>query len=1441
MTTIQEIDWGKLKSYDGKTHKSFEELCYQIARRLHEDKGEFTTVDDSGGGDGVEFYLTLPDGSQWGWQAKFYYPNLRLRESSRKTSIKTSLKRALEKHPKLTKWFLCTPTNFTPEEQKWFDKTLIKVLKRRKVKLIHCGNREFNGFLGFPKMVGIRNYFFGELELTPEWFSQKFKKQLAIVEEKFIPGVHTETDADFVAHCLLGDRSFVESISKDREWLLENFKEFQASAERIRDLKIPELLDINLNEFFEVANNFSKETKNVVENLARFLDFNAKGSISEARKFELDSDFNSIQAFRDAYRNCYNNVYDLVERTVEQSPAEGKKTTKDKLDPLLTTLSKPLSSMDDVLQSVGKIGIDIDWFKRSELPIFGDAGLGKTHIVCHLCEERIEKDLPAILLHGKQFKSGDVIEQKIREILDISYSWADFIAALQSYAEAWGTKILITIDALNEAQNIDTWEDGLFGFIKELSSYPRLVLVTTCRTSYQDAIWGKHRLPNYIYLSEFGGIELEELLAKYFEYYKLKTDPTPVVQEQFSNPLYLRIFCEAENGERQNEKHVHLGQQTLFEVFDKFLEVTNKKICQKFSKPETSGIIQQKLQLLAKELWERNSRDLPFSEVTSLFDGKTPHEIDWDNSFTRALLDEGLLVKRDWAQQGEVVSFTYDLLGGYLISKVIFEYPIPEKSRSFLELKKLPKRLTVKDAHERSFLSCWIFKSKYKLFKEWARRIINKEFRNLHPLHEDILRCLCALFPEKTGNHLYQLSRNRKVFGYSIDALFEMKPKYITQAQKDYLRYLFADTPSNRKPLFILVRRTAFNVGHPLNMDFLDDLLNCLSMPERDLSWSELLRRSLEPFGARLLTPMKDTESLEHICKEKPPETELGRARIHLFARYVRWMLTSTHRLLRDKATRALYWYGRSYPEKLFELTLESLKINDPYVPERMLAASYGVAMALHADPEYKDFVTGALPKYAREIFKKMFAKEAPHSTTHALRRDYARRTIDLALLHNPRLLNSREKKLIKPPFKEGGIREWGKEDVEPHFMSDGILDYDFVKNELKPLVPYRKDRGKENEEFREIVGNIRWRIHELGYSEDLFEKIDIEISRGNWPGAYRASGNEGRIDRYGEKYSWIAYFELFGFRKDRGLFEGMWFNHEPRPSAVDIDPSFPDRPHNIRIATFDFLSSHPKDLREWIEEGGIPEFSPLFVIKELNGEKGSWILLDGYVCQKDERTGRYYFSFLKGFLLSEQRIKTFISLFKSGNPLHGSSSLKIPEDHYTFAGEVPWCNSFSKNGIDTLEYSSIKAPKSDIWGYPIKDKSISVLVPVRYNSWEFYHSMVNPGQSVEVPAREISEEFGLWIKLPKWDMYDKEGKIASISTDWGESFKNHQTFVYLRKDLFDEYLKKHGMKIVWIVWGEREIRSDERWDYEKKGFPAYRKFYKVYTYERGKAKLVKN
>ena len=71
--------------------------------------------------------------------------------------------------------------------------------------------------------------------------------------------------------------------------------------------------------------------------------------------------------------------------------------------------------------------------------------------------------------------------------------------------------------------------------------------------------------------------------------------------------------------------------------------------------------------------------------------------------------------------------------------------------------------------------------------------------------------------------------------------------------------------------------------------------------------------------------------------------------------------------------------------------------------------------------------LTEVLPLYARQLYENMFKPDALYATTHILARDYAKRTIDIALIHHPDLLTDDEREHITPPFTDGGIRQWSE------------------------------------------------------------------------------------------------------------------------------------------------------------------------------------------------------------------------------------------------------------------------------------------------------------------------------------------------------------------------------------------------------------------------------
>ena len=302
---IEMIDWSELKTYQGSKWRSFEELCYQIAKGRYGGCGRFTSVDDSGGGDGVEFYMTLPNGEQWGWQAKFYHPEPRLSVSGREQSIKRSLEKACQTHPHLKKWILCTPSDFTPGEQEWFENTLCQSIPEdMSVELEHWGDSEFNAWLSKPRFSGKRNYFFGELELNMDWFQAQFDKQMASVGEKFSSSLHTETRVDAHIHALLGDAGFVRQITE----LIEKLQgELSDLKEAIEDLKRPTSNEIKWDaeeksKVIEAAESLQDTLANVICKLEQARELLNERRLSEAQAIDWEFVLSQLKRAFYSYR-----------------------------------------------------------------------------------------------------------------------------------------------------------------------------------------------------------------------------------------------------------------------------------------------------------------------------------------------------------------------------------------------------------------------------------------------------------------------------------------------------------------------------------------------------------------------------------------------------------------------------------------------------------------------------------------------------------------------------------------------------------------------------------------------------------------------------------------------------------------------------------------------------------------------------------------------------------------------------------------------------------------------------------------------------------------------------------------------------------------------------------------------------------------------------------
>ena len=97
------VNWNDIRALNGSQNAGFEELCAQLARLETPSNAKFTRTGNPDAG--VEGYCVLPNGDEWGWQAK-YFSSL---GSSQWTQIDSSVKTALSKHPNLTRYYVCVP------------------------------------------------------------------------------------------------------------------------------------------------------------------------------------------------------------------------------------------------------------------------------------------------------------------------------------------------------------------------------------------------------------------------------------------------------------------------------------------------------------------------------------------------------------------------------------------------------------------------------------------------------------------------------------------------------------------------------------------------------------------------------------------------------------------------------------------------------------------------------------------------------------------------------------------------------------------------------------------------------------------------------------------------------------------------------------------------------------------------------------------------------------------------------------------------------------------------------------------------------------------------------------------------------------------------------------------------------------------------------------
>jgi hypothetical protein len=1070
-----------------------------------------------------------------------------------------------------------------------------------------------------------------------------------------------------------------------------------------------------------------------------------------------------------------------------------------------------------------------------QLLVSGEWGTGKTHLLCDVAQDRIGRGQATVLVLAKNFQGRVVAE--ICGRIEAGLKAEDLFDQLQEAVDRLGERAIVIVDGVNEGRRRE-WRQAVAALRALVSSRSGIGLIITCRSPFESIAIAQEDLNSFHKVIHHGFDDQEfDAQAAFFEYYNLPLPEVPLLDREFARPLTLKLICQSlQNltGKKLADGFAGIasGQKGMTFVLESFVNRIGKAIETEY------GLNPKGCWALLKgsdQIADRRRAGFAPCMATSLRGYVRPSEADriiasnypsFAPARRRRLIET---LRTNGLIEEDAVWYTSK---SGIKSRVVFRLPYQRFSDHLAARHLLKAYLDVSSAGaiKRSFSP-----------GSPLARIFKRVHRHQHEFAEPgWAQALITEFPERVGSRLPSKSRElffalprrdqdlSAYFEPFIEGLFWRDPAAFTEGTRLVIdQYLNADRRAWERVVDALAA-VSTKPKHPYHARRLYAFLARYPMPDRDLKWSEYLRRKYaSPTIHRLLTwagKLNAAIMTERSAKELVVLLSL--------------VLTTVVRNDRDLATKALVLIGEKFPEVLFAHVVESLRFNDPYVSERMLAAAYGVAMSL-VDSERAPTFRPMLGSLAKRLHKEMFGPSARYATHHVLKRDYALGIIEVAQsAHCVRLPKTAAQNLT-PPYPQTSSTFTGDGAPDPAVTEaiDDAIQMDFGNYTIGSLIPKRANYDDKHPEYVKIRAKIERRIFDLGYRKERFNALEREIGSTSFS-AY----DEHKVDRYGKKYSWIAYLEMWGEREaTRALPD--WRLGERTPDC-GVDPSFPKRPPDWAPPIPDLFGDLGIDTEAWVESDFTPNWKPLLVVPGINGHQGEWVLVEGFVRGENEEYDREIFTFLRGTFVAQRDVRSlkakFLAVDYPGND-------RIPQgvtEYYLFAGEAGRRNNYArhllrKNGryrqqfqeafdryvtIKTRDTSPNPGDEVNLISHTGEQKgnSLTILLgppprtrhipgirlelPTIHFGWESYHSAQNNYSGFNLPAPSLIQRLGLASKNREIDFYDATGRPGTLYREAGNGWKgNRHSLLYIRADLLRRYLTETRQVLVWCNWGERD------------------------------------
>ena len=1004
------LDWNSIRPLNGGRDRGFEELCAQLARAEAPSGSAFVRKGTPDAG--VECYAVLSDGTEWGWQSK-YVDDL---GNSQWSQIDKSIKIALNKHPKLVRYFVCVPLDRADAridgrksaKDRWDD----RVAKwsgwaselGMTVEFVYWGGHELVERLARPVHIGRRRFWFDVVGFDAPWFTARLDEAVDAAGPRYTPEVHVDLPIAWEFEAFgRTDRFFDHEKARARRIRekLRAVEYSQGASEPTADAELAavaskvqavltaigaiEVLATGPLPFRDISEQI-QPAETAAEELSRLLD-------EREREFEAKAEAESRDT--KARRSFY-----------QSNPFRDRKI--------------PLRHLISQLQTARESFLHADEIAEGSLMVLrGEAGTGKTHLLCDVAGRRISTGRPTVLLMGQRFVSDEAPWAQALQQLDLSsLSAEEFVGALEAAAQAAGSRALLMIDAINEGAGRNIWPSHLAAFLKHLERSPWIGVVLSVRSSFEELVLPAEVSSQAAVVthSGFAGHEYDATKT-FFVYYGLEFPSTPLLAPEFQNPLFLKTLCRGLNA--KGEHRLPRGFLGITAVFDMYLSAVNKRLASSLDFDSRIPLVRQAVEVVAEAILDSGESWLTLTKAREVVD----HFLDkrgFERSLYRGLVAEGVLLENvapiQAANSEVIVCIAYERLADHLVASSL-----------------LGRYLDVNDPT-----------AAFAAGGELAFICDDK-----HCVSPGLLEALCIQIPEQTGQELVSVAPTcgaRRGLGDAFRQSLVWRTYAAFSEDTGRALNVLCRSSHDRDDTLDVLLTVATLPNHPLNALYLDRRLRKDAMADRDAWWSVYLHCAYGIDGAvdRLVDWSSSVDTNALVDEEA----------VELCAVALTWMLTTSNRFLRDRVTTALVNLLTDRLVTVGRLVGAFAGVDDPYVAERVYAVAYGVATRCH-DPE----AVGAL---ATRVYGEVFASGSP--PPHILQRDYARGVVERALYLRskidvdpehirppysstwPSIPTEEDVKTLLPDWSKGsndsGELEWARNRIGSSVMDDDFARY---------------------------------------------------------------------------------------------------------------------------------------------------------------------------------------------------------------------------------------------------------------------------------------------------------------------------------------------------------------------------------------------------------------